>query len=279
MAKSVQLRLVEDPQATVERKNWSSLGAKLQREEVSETRARVQLCRFPNFGLYVYRSDHLYWAIRCGSIGQNGNGGHAHNDNLSFVFNLKGRDFFVDGGSYLYTPLPSVRNAFRSTRAHTTLALPGQEQNAWNEGLTGLFSMKDQAKARVVSYGLKHFEGEHDGFEITHHRRFDWEGDSLVIEDLLETDSVSELNFNLAPEVEISLAEKSGSDEFIVAMKNGEISLKLFLVGFSGVECKDGFFSPGYGKKMNTQRLIGYRSEPRTRVKIFPEWGEECVTE
>jgi hypothetical protein len=246
---------------------------------VSETGAKVQFYRFPNFGLYVYRSHHLYWAIRCGSIGQNGNGGHAHNDNLSFVFNLKGRDFFVDGGSYLYTPLPSVRNAFRSTRAHTTLALPGQEQNAWREGLAGLFTMRDQAKARVVSYSPKHFEGEHDGFGTRHHRRFEREGDSLVIEDLIEIDSVSELNFNLAPRVEIGLVEKSGSDEFVVPMKSGEISLKLFLEGFSGVECKEGFFSPGYGKKIDNQRLIGYRSEPRTRVKIVPGRVMECVTE
>jgi hypothetical protein len=97
---------------------------------------------------------------------------------IFLLSSMSGQNFFVDG-SYLYTPLPSVRNAFRSTRGHTTLALPGQEQNPWREGLRGLFTMRDQAKARVVRYGPKHFEGEHEGFETKHHRRFEWEGDSL----------------------------------------------------------------------------------------------------
>jgi len=43
----------------------------------------LQLFAYPDFGIYIFRSKRLYLALRCGSIGQNGNGGHAHNDQLT----------------------------------------------------------------------------------------------------------------------------------------------------------------------------------------------------
>jgi len=84
---------------------------------------------FPQAGWYVLRHDKDYCIVSCGPNGQNGNGGHAHNDKLSFELMLDGEDIIVDPGTYVYTQDLSERNRFRSTRYHNTIAVEGQEQS------------------------------------------------------------------------------------------------------------------------------------------------------
>ena len=43
---------------------------------------------FPHGGVYVLRGGGAHAVVRCGDVGQNGNGGHAHNDALSFELSL-----------------------------------------------------------------------------------------------------------------------------------------------------------------------------------------------
>jgi hypothetical protein len=233
-----------------------------------------KLYAYPDFGFYIFRSKDVYLAIRCGSIGQNGHGGHAHNDNLSFELNIQGRDFIVDGGSYLYTPFPEIRNRFRSARAHSTLTLRGHEQNYWTNGFQGLFSMRNDARARVLELTTGSLRGEHHGFGIKHERQFELRDFSLIIEDYLETDSSNELNFNLAPDVEITLIKESGSQEYFLEMANGDAHLGMFLGGFHGVETCEGFFSRGYGERIKSCLVRCCRSKPYTRVEISFGEGE-----
>ncbi len=101
--------------------------------------AGISAKAYPDFGLYLWRSDRLFLTLRCGSIGQNGNGGHAHNDQLSINLTWDGVDLLVDPGSYLYTPFPEQRRLFRSVLSHPT-AWPAElgEQN----DITGTFTMR-----------------------------------------------------------------------------------------------------------------------------------------
>jgi hypothetical protein len=248
----------EDEPGTAERAGMSVL----------QTIQGLKFCAYPDFGVYIFRSKDVYLAIRCGSIGQNGHGGHAHNDNLSFELSIRGRDFIVDGGSYLYTPFPEIRNRFRSTGAHSTLAVKGREQNRWTGGLQGLFSMRDDAQGRVLEQSRGSFRGEHHGFGPRHYRQFEWSDSSLIIEDFLETDSSNEINLNLAPDVQIIHVERNGVEEFFLEIRNGDIDLEMLLRGFSGVEACDGFFSSGYGKRVTNRLVKCYRSEPQTRIEI-----------
>jgi hypothetical protein len=228
----------------------------------------VTLYSYPCFGLYIFQSKILFLAVRCGSIGQNGNGGHAHNDQLSFEVNLKGHDFLVDGGSYLYTPLFRVRNEFRSTQAHNTVSWKGFEQNRWKEGLKGLFSMRDDGQAHIDTCQLQYLQGEHMGFGIKHARSFKLQGDDIVIEDMLGSDSFGELNLNLAYRVEIIQLKKIELEKFLLQIGCRTLSLKIFLEGFNRVETKRGFLSHGYGKRLINLRVRGYRSRHRTSVRI-----------
>ena len=126
--------------------------------------SKLKTFAYPDFGLFLFRSPRLYLAIRCGSIGQNGNGGHAHNDQLSIELNFDGKDYICDPGTYLYTPLPARRNQFRSTAAHFTLQFKDKEQNHWIPGIKGLFCIENQAKEECLYFMSNGFVGKHKGF-------------------------------------------------------------------------------------------------------------------
>jgi hypothetical protein len=223
---------------------------------------------YSGFGLYIYQSMNMYLAVRCGSIGQNGNGGHAHNDNLSFELNVKGKDFIVDGGSYLYTPLPKVRNEFRSTGAHNTISICGFEQNRWEEGFNGLFSMKNDLQNRILNYNDEYFEGEYFSNGIKHGRSFKLGRGNIIIEDTMGEDSFGELNLNLAPGVEIIQISKNGLEEFTLPIKINDIYPRIILNGFSGVDIMEGYFSKGYGERLRNQLVKCHRSRDVTKVII-----------
>lgn len=97
-------------------------------------------------------------------MGQNGNGGHAHNDQLSIELNVDGVDIVTDPGTYLYTPLPELRNRFRSTTVHFSPQYVLKEQNQWLDGENGLFSLKDQTKSECIYFGEDGFVGRYYGF-------------------------------------------------------------------------------------------------------------------
>lgn len=120
---------------------------------------------YAGMGLYIFKSAHLYMTVRCGEVGQNGNGGHAHNDQLSLTLRIDGEDIIVDPGTYLYTPLPERRNEFRATAAHFTIQKEGMEQNPWHPGRMGLFSMVHETTfAKVLLLTSNAIVMEHSGF-------------------------------------------------------------------------------------------------------------------
>ena len=94
---------------------------------------------YPDSGIYMFKADNFHLTICAVPLGQKGNGGHTHNDKLSYELWLDGKDIIKDPGTYLYTPLPHRRNEFRSTKVHNIPMIDNLEQNEWNEGVNGLF--------------------------------------------------------------------------------------------------------------------------------------------
>lgn len=140
---------------------------------------------YPGMGVYIYKSPHLYMTVRCGEVGQNGNGGHAHNDQLSITLRIDGVDIVVDPGTYLYTPVPERRNEFRSTAAHFTIQrADNREQNLWHHGRAGLFSMKkERTFAKVLLLNSNAIVMEHRGFNDKVYRVVEILEDEICVRD------------------------------------------------------------------------------------------------
>ncbi|HEY8892192.1 MAG TPA: alginate lyase family protein [Clostridium sp.] len=112
----------------------------------------IYLKSYPYFGLYIFRCNNFYLSVMAGQIVDNGNGGHSHNDKLSFELNIAGIDVYLDSGTYLYTPLPELRNKFRRSKAHNVPIIDDEEQCSF----TGIFSMQNEVECEILSCSEKH---------------------------------------------------------------------------------------------------------------------------
>ncbi|MDF1543280.1 MAG: heparinase II/III family protein, partial [Anaerosomatales bacterium] len=144
------------------------------------------LCGYPEFGLYVFRGPHAYLTVRCGPVGQGGCGGHAHNDQLGIVLEVDGYLEVCDPGSYLYTPLPSRRNEYRSVRAHNAPRVAGREPASLDFDIFRL----DDPGARCVYFGEKGFAGYHDGYGVRVWRLVEFGDGQMTVTDWSEDPGV-----------------------------------------------------------------------------------------
>lgn len=105
----------------------------------------LQLMYWPDFGVYVYRSDRMLLCINGCSNGQRGHNGHSHNDRLSFELWIDKKPITVDPGTFVYTASLGWRNYFRSTECHTVVN-DGTTQNQ----VIGPFAMKGDTSVRLL---------------------------------------------------------------------------------------------------------------------------------
>ncbi len=131
---------------------------------------RIVSRAFPQSGRYLLQSgsrtgpDRISVAFDCGAHGFLSIACHAHADALSFVLRAFGMDVLVDPGTYDYFSHPRWRDYFRSTRAHNTVVIDGQDQSV----MEGPFLWGRRAEARCLAWqpsptgGL--VLGEHDGY-------------------------------------------------------------------------------------------------------------------
>jgi hypothetical protein len=145
--------------------------------------ADLELSAFIGMGCYVIRSPRLYLAVRCGEIGLAGLGGHTHCDQLAIELVLDGADRVRDPGTYIYTPLPTRRNAYRSARAHHVPRVPGHEPA--NLGL-GMFDLRGAAEGECLYFGRRGFIGRHAGYGSWVYRIIALEDTRIVVHDFAE---------------------------------------------------------------------------------------------
>jgi hypothetical protein len=133
---------------------------------------------FAESGYFVMRDGWTdtaaYAAIDCGLHGVQ-SCGHAHADQLSFEYAAQGTTWLVDPGTFTYTGDREMRDWFRSTAAHNTVTVDGEQQST----TAGPFAWQHIAQSTsgdlVAAHGFTYFEGGHHGYErlsdpVTHRR-------------------------------------------------------------------------------------------------------------
>jgi uncharacterized heparinase superfamily protein len=84
-------------------------------------------------GLYGLKTSADMLIMDCGEIGPDYQPGHTHCDFLSYELMLAGKRLIVDTGVYEYEP-GEMRHYLRSTKAHNTVSVDGDEQSEiWGE--------------------------------------------------------------------------------------------------------------------------------------------------
>lgn len=221
-----------------------------------------QSAAYPHGGIYILRSKTLTSIIDCGANGQANNGGHAHNDTLSFTLSIGAEDFLIDPGTYTYTSDAAMRNHFRSTRMHNTVMVDDVEMNRFEPHT--LFSLKNDAQPKVEKWqSTKERDtlvATHNGYSrlaspVMHKRSFELDkmkNTFLVTDHFLRdggtprtgaNEHTFEWNFHFSPETQ--LTKKA---DVIEAGKNGTIlTLHLPKTIASHATIVTGEVAPSYG--------------------------------
>ena len=227
-----------------------------------------QSSNFSDGGYYLLQNENIYCLVRCGELSLKGQGGHSHNDQLSFEFNVLGEDFIVDTGTGVYTADKNIRNLFRSTIMHNTVAINNIEQNDFDEN--NLFSMPEQTFSKCLKFSNNEFEGEHQGYlskaNVIHNRKIVLEENNLTIFDNLENQNgIISLNLTLG----INIYEKA--DEIILEKNDKRIILRLEDNNYKIV---DSFISSKYGKIKKSKRLeIYFKNKYVLKFEVGESYG------
>lgn len=147
----------------------------------------LETIAFADFGVYIFRAPNFYMAIRCGSVGQRGKGGHAHNDQLSLELYAGDCLQIIDPGSYIYTPLPEIRNRYRSVKAHFAPRFGDEEPGDIKKGV---FILGGNPKPKVYYFGPNGFLGSHEGFGFPVFRHVQINSSELIITDFSMENSI-----------------------------------------------------------------------------------------
>ena len=216
---------------------------------------------FPIGGVYIMRHVDSYLIVDAGLNGQNGNGGHAHNDALGFEVSGFGENWIVDPGTFIYTMDYKQRNLFRSTSFHNVVMVNNTEINRMDE--RRLFSLREDAKPVVKDWyqsdDVNCLIAEHSGYKrlsppLTHKRAFALiKSTSLfLIWDHLQSTKQHSIDvfFHLGPHTEIQ--KVTATSLHLVSTRFEDIGFLLMAARFPpglAVHIEDGWISPAYGCK------------------------------
>jgi uncharacterized heparinase superfamily protein len=219
---------------------------------------------FPAAGLYVMRHEDAHVTVSAGPSGQNGKGGHAHNDKLSFELYVHGRTWIVDPGTWVYTSDYGARDHFRSTICHNTVIVDGLEQNCFNQ--CNPFTLETNAAPQVsqweTSVNGAILKAMHDGYTrlsdpVEHTRKVYLEGHPLQLSvwDTLSTTGKHRymMSVHLSPEIR---AKRSSESSMRLVNPEGDSLILCFSLEQGSaqdvtlVESR-GWAAPGYGMRVS----------------------------
>ncbi len=211
--------------------------------------------------------DAISVVIDCGCLGFGSIAAHGHADALSLILRVGGHDVLVDPGTYDYFTYPEWRDYFRSTRAHNTVEVDGQDQSV----MLGSFLWGARAEAKCTKFvaaddgGL--FVGEHDGYSrledpVIHRRSISLRGKGpglIVCDELVaKKDHAVKCCWHLA---ETSKLDRRGDHLFEIDYGGGVVMLefpKMLTVQVVQAQLNSpvGWVSRGYHRKAASTSII-----------------------
>lgn len=233
-------------------------------------------------GFYVSGAGGDKIVIDCGPIGPDYQPGHAHCDTLSYELAIDGRRVIVDSGVYDYEPSPERAYA-RSTRAHNTVVIDGEEQSE----IWGIFRVARRARPLRTSFrrsedGMVTFEGAHDGYarltgKPIHSRKISYDGQgSWVIEDLLEGRGRHRMESYVHIHPDFHVAQMGACIEIIA--HSGHTIAIIEPLGPSDTRLEQGWYFPEFGVKHKNYVIVfscsqdaPFGSSYRIRKAIGPQ--------
>ena len=233
---------------------------------------------YPDAGLTLLRTlpseaDEIWCRCDAGPHGYLSIAAHGHADALAVEVRHNGTDLLADPGTYCYHGEPGWRSYFRSTLAHNTVEVSGQDQSTsggpflWTRHAGSILNeLEMDADGEVAAWSA-----EHDGYlgltpPLRHRRsvRLVRQLRRLEIVDELETTGrhLFRLAFLLGPAVDAQMLgnevrltwTENGSEKCATLALSGDLSWTL---ARGATDPLLGWYSQRFGEKQPTWALIG----------------------
>ncbi len=235
---------------------------------------------FHDAGYFTMRHEDVYLIVNAGPVGQNGNGGHAHNHFLSFELFAAGQPWIIDPGAFVYTDNYEARNRFRSTEYHNTIVVDDENQNRYNSH--ELFQMSNDTHCKVLAWETSKFKdhliAEHYGYQrlldpVVHRREitFDKAQKKIDLIDKLIAAEKHGMRLLLHFSPGLFLSRDQNDAQIIVESEQQSIRLRIQWddVFIDGFEILPGEISLGYGVKQRSEYLAIICSQNYLNTQIL----------
>jgi|GEM_PF-1475420 hypothetical protein len=194
---------------------------------------------------------------------------HSHNDFLSCEIAFEGKSFVVDNGSYVYTPLPRLRNLFRSRASHNVIVIPDAPMDAWPEGQKGVFIGFNNGRTKVIHYEPQQLIAEHACGDYVYRRELRIEEAALRARDSVQcpgkTLGGAYIAWHLHPAVDVETI-----DERTIRLRRSGSRYRLGIDNAVLRKEKD-FYSPEYGRKEPSWVIIAALVDTHASWSILKE--------
>jgi hypothetical protein len=221
---------------------------------------------YDNAGLAVIKSDkpvELIFVGNSGPLGLRPLAAHGHADALSFWLSVDGNPVFVDAGTYLYHSGGIWRDYFRSTAAHNTVRIDGENQATISsdfifDDFYDVFDVdltKDRSK---VVWTAKHNGYRRLADPVTHQRTVTYEAEEqlMVVKDHIGCTSqhLVECFFHLHPDCRVTVKGNEiqiGLNNITLRMQVDELWSEIDLIK-GDVYCRGGWYSRRFNELQET---------------------------
>ena len=230
-------------------------------ELVGEQPSPRNLFALSTAGYYGFRAGKNLFVADCGPLGPDFLTVHGHGDALAFEWSVDGQRIIIDAGIYEYNA-GRRRDYARSTQAHNTLTLDGQDQSEF----WGAFRVACRARANVTKYRTDSegfvLQGYHNGYtrlpgKPIHQRTFRVGVHSIEVEDEVigGQGQMAEARLLLHPECDVR--DEPGA----LHIRRGKTELRLISEAAMCVE--KALWFPNFGVEASTlQVTILYGEAP-----------------
>lgn len=257
----------------------STLLAAMARPHPSGPRPPQRPHDFPDSGMTVLRAGgtdkpEIWCRCDAGPHGFLSIAAHAHADALSVEVRHGGVDILADPGTYCYHGTPEWRSYFRSTLAHNTVEIAGQDQSESGGPFMWVRHAHTVRLAGPDGTGADPFQwsAEHDGYTILdppagHQRtvRLDPLERKVVITDRLQSlgPHRARIAYHLGPQVHAELVDRQvrltwpgsgGITEHAVLLLAPQATWAL---ARATMDPPLGWYAPAFGEKVPTSSLVG----------------------
>jgi len=200
------------------------------------------------FGIARASNKHFDLIAFAGGKGQNGKGGHSHNDKCSFELYFEGKPFIVDLGSAFYTSNWMKRNYYRSVNQHNVLHI-GREQELIlaNERDDLFWLYGNKSKPEIVFANDEKMKLTHQAYKKEYERNLNLDENSLKGNEKLDLAKEKIISFHFHNEVKIFNNSNNIEIEFL--------DRKFIFKGEGDIKLKKCYYSPEYGIEKESMKI------------------------